>query len=133
MARPHPVRRVPRPTLLGDETPAAPAQTRFARGAIGVYNEDMTNTDTSTETEPRETWELNFTPTDAEADEYTHPGTAMLYRYVRGGICGPFTGHEPAADLIDAEALGLKFGLQRTGEWELASNGYWHAPAAPIA
>jgi len=91
----------------------------------------MTNT-IDTDTAQGITWELNFTPTDAEADEYTHPGTAMLYRYTPG-VCGPFTGHEPAADLIDAEALGLKFGLQRTGDWELASNGYWHAPAARIA
>jgi hypothetical protein len=69
------------------------------------------------------TYEITWTPAD---------GTALIYQSIPAGICGPFTGDEPAADRIDAEALALRFGLVRSGDWQTAANGYDYAPAVLV-
>lgn len=78
---------------------------------------------------PRITWELIYTP--AEPGE-TH-GRTFLYRSVRAGVCAPFTDEYPAADELDAEALGLKHGLRRSSEWRDTDSGYRVADATPCA
>lgn len=42
-------------------------------------------------------------------------GTALVYRYVRGGICGPMTGRRAVEDRQGAEAEALQHDLMRTG------------------
>jgi hypothetical protein len=75
------------------------------------------------------TYEVNATPVpvpEGDAPAYR----VSIYRYIRAGICGPFTGDEIVGDV---DACLLLNGYVRTNEFgALCQNGYRSAECVPV-